>query len=724
MRPGHSVLAALAVPVLAAQPALGVQVATVRGPVPAPGGPYTLHAVVPTPTSVTGPIFVGNNQTESRLIGSTLTQNYHEVFALVPGGGTGPFAVNTEGSAPTQSYLVPMAEAAFTMPDAIVLVITDTAGATHPFPITSAAPANARWIVNHRLAKVHYQHMSLGQFGYAHVWMILRAGLRQIDVILNWHASIPGTQDVLFKNARIVCPNGVVWMPNLADSVGSLSASRFGFLVKPTGTGSPHVIPQRHERAFRFSVYPAADTYRKPWAWNGMADWTTAGFALAGFKAPASISGANLDAEATQWRNGLQTLAPWYYGNPPVSPLWPAAGALYGGVTSGLDMAPLDGVRWLVTGQVSGFERFATEQLRMHSRIRGSLFEPNGDVVRPYQHLSNGNADWRMYDSIWERQSWPNQHLPQDGPFDFPLTRLLSQAAYNPEVFAPTDCQHIVREWNQNAILAMAAADPLAMHYLKMEAAKTLMTYWPGPGNANRFGAPPQAGKGISMDRGWAWAAMVIAHNYVWSTPTERLTYDPWIQKLIDYLQTAQMPSGMFGVYPGAKESKNPPFSAQVNGTPLYIIDSGLGECYFALTLSALTNISAYAGARAPQMMRQQAAGFRDIAWAMGTGGVWYTFAVGPNDGSNTRYLTRAQWPADLAAGMVSGCATCPYSDGYHVGYAIAALKKAGATQADELLFRFTGRSTVSQALSAMDAWGVGNGTPVEQFWPARTQWP
>ncbi len=723
MGPSRFALAAVVLPALAARTAFGVQVATVRGPVPAPGGLYTLHAVVPTPASVTGPLFVGGFPTESHRIGGTLTQNYHEVFGRIPSGATGPFPVNTEGVRPDQSFLVPAAVSALINPKAIVLAITDVNGDVYSFPLTGVIPS-ARLTVNNYLAKTGYGHVALGQFGDAHVWMTLRADLSQIDVILNWHTGVPGTQDVLFKNARIICSAGAVWIPNLADPVGSQTASRFGYLVKPTGSGLPHIIPQRHERPFRFSVLPASAVYKQPWAWNGMANWNVDGaFPLGGFATPGSISGADLDAEATTWRNGLLNLTPWHAGGPPVSALWPAAGGTHGGLASGIDMAPFDGVRWLVTGQVSGFERFATEQLRMRSRMRGCLFESNGDVVKPWQHLNNGMADWRMYNSVWERPS-SNQFQPLDGQFDFPVNRLLAQAAYNPEVFDPTDCRHLVREWNHNAVLAMAAADPLAMHYLKMEAAKSLMTYWYGPGNANRFGPAPQAGRGIEMDRGWDWAAMVIAHNYVWSPPIERAQYDPWINKVIDYLKSAQMPSGMFGIYPAAKESRDPPYSTTVQGTARYIIDSGLDECYFAGTLSTLTNISAYAAAatRAPQMLRKQAVGFKDLAWAIGRGGAWYAFAVGPNDGSGTRYRTRADWPADLAAAMTANpnCETCPDPDGSHVGYAVAAFRQAGSPHANELLFRYTRRSTVAQALALMASWGTGgNGTPVEQFWPA-----
>ncbi len=716
MRIGWYLLAPLALPVM-----LGAQVATVRGPAPAPGGPYFLHAVVPTPAAVTGPVYVGNHPTESAVIGRTLTHNYHEVYALVAGGGVGPFPVGTTGRRPTRSFLNASAVAALTKPDVAILEITDTAG-TVRFPLTGPPGPGSQFITNNDLALIRYEHISLGRFGNAHVWLMLRAGLKQIDVVLNWHTGVVNTQDVLFTNAKIIVPQGIRWIPNLADS-----ASQNGSLVNPTGTNLPHIIPQRHDRSFRFSVLPTSVPYRAPWSWNGMAVWSAGGVPAAGFATPATITGANLDAEAASWRSGLQSLGLVEGGDhPPVSPMWPAMGVHYGGATSGRDMAPFDGVRWLVTGQVSGFERFATEQLRMRSRMRGCIVEADGGAVRPWEHLTNGQADWRMYNSIFERSGG----ILQDGPFEWPATRLLSQAAYNPELFDPTDCQHLVREWNQNAALAMTTADPLAMHSLKMEAAKTLMTYWHGAGQANRFGPMPAPGRGVVMDRGWAWAAMVIAQNYVWSSDAERAQYDPWIQKLIDYLQVAQMQSGHFGIYPGSKEAKNPPYGDNPNGegNPLYLIGSGLGECYFAATLAHLERVSPYAAARTPDMLRRQAAGFKDLSWATndnGTfaSGAWYTYAVAPA-GSITRYVTRAEWPASLVQGMATYSPQYTYSDGYHVGYTLAALKRAGAPQADELLNRFTGRPTVAQSLATMIGWGTGgSGTPVEQFWPAIGQW-
>jgi hypothetical protein len=693
---------------------MGAQVATVRGPVPAPSAPYVLHAVVPTPAGTAGPVYVGSHATESTLVGRTATANLHEVYAVIAGGGTGPFPVNTTGRRPGRVLLDGDALAALGDPAAIVLEITDAAGSMR-FPLTGPARPGSQLVTDHALARVRFEHIPLGRFGFAQCWITVRQA-KQLDVVLNWHAGVVGTGDILFEHARILTPANVRWVPNIASD----TVSQNGYLVKPTGGPRPHILPIRHERSFRFSVLPAMATYHVPWASNGMADWRAGGVPPVGFPAPASITGANMDADAAAWRSGLQALAPVYGDQPPVSPMWPAANVHYGGATSGIDMVPFDGVRWLVTGQVSGFERYAIEQLRYRSRMAGCIIEADGRPVRPWEHLTGGAADWRMYNSVFLSSGG----VVQDGPFNFPATRLLSQAAYNPEVFQPIDCQHQIREANQNMALAIAAADPLARHYLRMEAAKSLMTFWHGAGQANRFGAPPNPGKGTVMDRAWAWAALMIAHNYLWSSDEERAQYDAWIQKFIDYLERGQMASGMLIINPNAKEAKNPPFSLTPNGTPLYIIGSGNEEGYFTVALSALAGVNAYAAERVPAMLRNQARGIRDLQWAEGTTGWWSHAARGPNDGSGLRYVTRADWPVSLVESLAAGGPTHPFPISWHVGYAIGCLKRAGAPEADELLIRFTRKPTTEQGLAEMIRWGVTapgaqSSAPVEQFWPA-----
>jgi hypothetical protein len=699
-------------------PLLGAQVAQVRAPVPAPSGTYLLHAVVPTNITHTGPVYVAGYPSASAVIGRTLDYAYHEVWASVPAGATGPFPVNTTGTAPAQLMIEPIMIQSLRNPAACVLEITDAQG-TERFPITGVPTGYSRLIVNNAMVRTRYQFVSLGRFGNAQCWLTIRAGSRQIDVILNWNTGVPGSGDVLFNNAKIICPTGVRWIPNLADST-----SQNGFLVKPTSDGRPHIITKMRDRPFRFSVLPDNYTYTAPWAWNGMAAWNWPSVPPCHFEAPTSITGANLDAEATTWRNSLQALQPILAdttssGGVPVSHFWPAMGITYGGATSGIDMWPFHGIRWLVTGQVSGFERFAIESLRGRSRHRGSINEPSdGAPVRPDQHLENGQANWQMYNSVFQGNP------PRDGLFDFPTTSLVSQAAYNPDSFDPTDCQHIVHSWNENAILAIAAADPLARYYLSMEAAKSLMTFWDGPGQAHRMDTNVPADKGTGLGRAECFAAMVMAHASVWGTDAERTRYGQWFRVFVDHLDIAQMPSGLFQVNLQAKEAKNPPFSDTPNGTPNYVIGSGLEECYIAAALSAAAGVDSYARTKVPQLLRQQAPGMASLAWRNNTCGTFSHTARGPNNGSGLRYTSAADWPAALTTGMYSNCPTCPYTDCYHIGYLVTCLKRAGATQADELLLRYTRKPTVAEAVAEMRRWGTGgSGTPDSQFWMAIGEW-
>lgn len=157
-------------------------------------------------------MFVAGYPSASAVIGRTLNNAYHEVWAAVPAGATGPFAVNTTGTAPGQLLIDPIMIQSLGNPDACVLEITDAQGSER-FPITGPATGHSRLIVNNAMARTRYQFISLGRFGNEHAWLTIRAGSKQIDVILNWNTGVPGSGDVLFNHAKIICPAGVRWVP-------------------------------------------------------------------------------------------------------------------------------------------------------------------------------------------------------------------------------------------------------------------------------------------------------------------------------------------------------------------------------------------------------------------------------------------------------------------------------------------------------------------------------
>jgi hypothetical protein len=646
----------------------------VREPVPRPAGAYTLHATVYSPAER---VYLAGLASESAPLGG----GYHEVHAYVPAARVGPFDVAAVGISPARSWLDATTLQAIDTLGAIRLRVTDGA-ATHTVSLSGPGTNT----LDHELARTRYRHVSLGRFGFAHVWLTARARSQQIDVIVNWHTGRWGTTagDVFFSSAELILPPGVSWRANLPDSVSTAT-----HLVKP---GS-YWITQRAERPFRFSVLPDAATYRAPWATLG----TQPDLPLLGFRVPPSLWQARVDV--AEWRSKLAALQPTLGTDPVTSALWPAAGVRYGGMTGGDDMHPLDGVRWIAGGEAAGFERYAIESLRYRSRHWGALYEADGSPVRP------SAGTWRYYDSQFERG--------EVGPYTFPPRRI--SPGSGPEVFASIDAQHLVRVWNHDAVLAIVGADPLARQYVLVEAAKTLMTFWPRAGDRAYRWPAVLPGRGTGLGRAEAWGAIVIAHAL--TLGADRALYAPWIERYVSTLATAQMPSGLFQINQG-KESRNPPFSTggtgSGDGTAVYLIGSGLEECYHALALHALRGRDA----RIPAMLERHAQGMERLAWV--GGGVWSHSARG-HVATGALYTTREDWPQSLRDALASGSAipTNPYVDGYHVAYAIAALRS------EALLLRYTNTSSVTAALTKIRSWGVTppGGTPIEQVWPLLTSW-
>jgi hypothetical protein len=119
------------------------------------------------------------------------------------------------------------------MADAAVLEITDAAG-TLRFPLTGPPRPGSRLIVDNKFARTRYEHISLGRFGYAHVWLTLRAGLQQIDAVELAHGRRTGDA---FSNANH--PAGDRWV--LISPTGGQNGAR----SPTTGPASHHSAAPR-----------------------------------------------------------------------------------------------------------------------------------------------------------------------------------------------------------------------------------------------------------------------------------------------------------------------------------------------------------------------------------------------------------------------------------------------------------------------------------------------
>jgi hypothetical protein len=150
------------------------------------------------------------------------------------------------------------------------------------------------------------------------------------------------------------------------------------------------------------------------------------------------------------------------------------------------------------------------------------------------------------------------------------------------------------------------------------------------------------------------------------------------------------------------------------------MLASSAGQSDFMLALLELGG--------ADDVVRNAARGCLDLASDSDDPAFWYFFPVGPADGSARRYVTRDEFPADIAQAMDDGTGEAYYTF-FNSGTAYACAESVQAVEAFALLLRGTQTTSVSDALSTMRSWGVEapdgswTNTPVDSWWPLLGVW-
>lgn len=538
--------------------------------------------------------------------------------------------------------------------------------------------------VFHRRGNVYRQsshHVSLGEDGWAWVWIGMRAATNQLDFCVYLHNGIPGP-DRGFSSVEVLVPNGAVWTPHLPDSV-----SQPPYLIKPGN----YVLPQMFGRPFWFSVHPTSVIPEPEYV--GMADWGAGGFLPSAFAVP-EIQGAGVPlADA---RHSLWNLRPDpEYTTAPTGALWPAS--RYSG---SVDRYPLDGVQWASSGDSGGLEYYRIVLLRGCARRR-VRFDYDGGPLRLDSYAP---FDWRFFDGFlggrdapWEWDRWSPQWTTPD-----------------PRTFPDFDQASLIRGLNENWVLVWLANDPLARLLALEGAVRSRMTFWEGPGRAHNLDVPVEAGEGSSIGVWEANAALAIA----FARCIGATEYEPWTSVFIEHVRKVQMPSGCIVARVGGYPSDHNPFFGQ------YALQGATEFILLQLGLYSLV---------ADDIVRRCARGMVGLATdAIGPGedpGLYYFTATGFVDGEC--FWSDLDWPAELDELMGAGEEPeedSSYYTAFEMGIPVALANAVGAQEAGELLIRFTGKQTVAEAIQYMKTWGLQapsaqTDAPIENWWVALSEW-
>lgn len=629
-----------------------------------PNHEFVLQATVPMPDSFSGSLVIEDFPTDSRLIATAQNWKIYEVCALVP-PGRNTFEVNA-GVSTTESlvnHLLPYA----VWPGLIKLKLTDGQGSSE-FSLTGK---NDKFLT--RAGKVYKQihrHISLGRFGWAHVWIGMRANTNQLDFAILMHNGIPGP-DILLNSAEIITPNGIVWQSSLSDP-----ACLPPYLIKP----GQHIFPQQFVRPFWFSVFPTGVVPEKEYI--GVADWSEGGYLPSAFPVP-NMTGISYVAELIDRRMRFATVQPTSEepGSTPVSFLWPAAGVTQSDMGGGIGRFPLDGARWAASGDINAQEYFRTGMCRDNVRSR-RRFETDGKPLR----LTGGT--WQFFDgflagndSPWEWDRWsPNFTIQQD-----------------PRIFHDYGIATLLRSYNDMLPLAWLSNDPMAKLLIFESATRARMTYWEAPGIARNLWLPPDTGLGSYIGIGEANAGLIIAAAISFGA-TE---YGPWTATFLEHLRRVQMESGCFSAHEDGYPVDRSPFNGQ------YLLQGG--------TELALLTLAAYSlGDR--EMIEGVGRAMLNIATDDDDAGFYYYFATGQD---NIRYVTEDDWPDSLYDLMgIGGINDASYYTAWDMGYAVALMRDTPSFQA--LAERFT---MSVNPLGTITSWGfvapdTQTRAPFEQWWP------
>jgi hypothetical protein len=516
------------------------------------------------------------------------------------------------------------------------------------------------------------------EYGGFQIWYTYNRNQHDIELIINWNnGTLPAKPDVYFRTLELDLKPGWSFTPLLPDPAVSPP-----FLVR----ADDHVLPQRMERSFRIIVHPSAQPPDLTCRGFAVGTWWYGGYMAQSIELP-DLGHTTIDLSADRGTDYylLMHNLPTSHGQQPVSFLWPAQGDRYGGMTSGFHIEQFPAVPLAVSGQPAGLQSLYVEQLRYASRHMSCIYRSDGEPIRLDDYLhSDGSAPWRIYNCVFLGNP------VADAPFYFSRTGPGNgSSSYDPRVFDPIDCQHLVRRTKANKALAWLDNDPLARLYLTMDAEIGRMTFYEGNGGLLQVPATP--GLGWDGGRAEAWVGDLMATAFAISNTEWRVRSYPWLTKFVDLLSAVQMPSGLFGAIGTGRIPETPPYG---DGTTAHYYAHRSNEQVFLML--ALRGIQEVTGMSLGPIIADAGLGLWRLAWKPNTSGVLDRYPAGPINGP--RYVTSAEIPPGLTNSVPS--------DNYQVCTALGFAFDEGADM-HSAIQAHAQASNLADALVTFEGWGL-----------------
>jgi len=435
---------------------------------------------------------------------------------------------------------------------------------------------------------------ALDQLGAAHLWLSFRRHSNIVEVALNFHngSSQNPSWHIYFERLQMTIPHqwGAIsmWPEPQGGNAYTFHAPNVTLrvlpLIKPSPHSEMHFMEQRHERGFRYWLYPPHRrekaeelSQRKGWAvaidrivnpTTQERSWSFHNIDTPGYF-PQALPMPNLD-HISDLELGLIDRQEDYWDEltEPVSvgPGDPIHlersfrnphGVPYGGMTGGTNINPFEGMELLWSGARQGL-LYAYAVMRCYNdRQPGAIYEPSGLSFSPHDPAylnDDGTRPYRIYSNaflvtypnivhdepwLWHQQSRAHEEFVEQGN-QVPAYR---GALLN---FDPIDPQHMWRYSRMIKALVYLDNDPMARR--RMEAACELLraTYFDGNGGSwqSFLNGPPSIGGGFGREH--AAAADFCAAAYATGQPYWRSSWKCWFEGWLDTLAHIQSPGGVW----------------------------------------------------------------------------------------------------------------------------------------------------------------------------------
>lgn len=490
-----------------------------------------------------------------------------------------------------------------TMSNAIQFVIVTQDNKEHRFDLNSGFLGFFR---QGPICLTTSHFLNLGSLGGLHWWKTAYKDKPGFEIILNWsNGCIPEQADIYFKRFYI---DGVETFRELPydDSEGE------------------HILPQRRELSRRYKCITAFNAFD-----DVVTDFGDGGYFPQGVHVHEAKDTLNY---SEFWEKGETT-----WGMSQVDPLWPTFGVPYGGMTSGQEIFETYMPEMVLNWNEVTRRNVLSQQHMYRCRQFGCIYEEDGRPFDEISHYENGQKTWNMSNNVLKKN--------EQGPFKWDEKVSSGNCAYEADLknFQAIHLSHGIRQYNANKVLAWVENDPLARHYIDLDAALGVSQL------DNEL--PEKPNLGANAGRAYAWTMDIALCSKALQSPFKHVTarVEDWIKFHVTYYSQIIMPNGLVIAENQSKEAKQPPMGDGVNA--FYFVGQPWQN---QLVCHALWGVWKTMGDEtAKELVKKLALGTTNFAWKKGFGTTYYKYACGPNDNTDTRYTFQQE--ADTSLWEVTG---------------------------------------------------------------------